>query len=358
MAKRNDDLSHHFEEKSEKEYLEDSMSEEQPELPKLEPADIIRMVTEDLDADIFVYSGELHRDGADGFLDIVDRANSRPNVLLVLSTPGGDADAAYIIARYLKREYEKFILCVYGYCKSAGTLLALGADEIIMSDRGEFGPLDVQIAKDDEIGRRSSGLDIPQSLEALSDQAFVVFEKQFTEIKDRSYGVITTKTAGEIASSIAIGLLSPITSQIDPLKIGETRRAINIAFHYGVRLNGDYERVARLVSDYPSHSFVIDFEEASDLFENVREPNEIECVLEYILIDYFLSQASYNCVRFPHPRGVVVAYIDPDEEQNDGEPETNQQTESIDTKNEVEFNERSKNSKGDKVGHTNASADG
>ena len=36
-------------------------------------------------------------------------------------------------------------------CKSAGTLLLIGATSLIISDRGELGPLDVQLSKPDEI---------------------------------------------------------------------------------------------------------------------------------------------------------------------------------------------------------------
>ena len=37
------------------------------------------------------------------------------------------------------------------HCKSAGTLLALGADEIIMSNLSELGPLDIQLPDRDYI---------------------------------------------------------------------------------------------------------------------------------------------------------------------------------------------------------------
>lgn len=239
-----------------------------------------------------------------------------------MSTFGGNADAAYIIARHIKRTYKKFILYVFGYCKSAGTLFALGADEIIMSCHGEFGPLDVQIAKADEIGYRSSGLEISQALEFLSEQAYNLFEKQFLEIKTRSSGVITTKTASEIASSITVGLLAPITSQIEPIKIGEMQRAVNIAYHYGIRLNETPTRVQRLINDYPSHSFVIDFNEAKEIFGNVREPNEKESLLELILIAYFKKETGYDCVRMPYPETMSVCLYS--KEKQDTEKETNE----------------------------------
>jgi hypothetical protein len=46
--------------------------------------------------------------------------------------------------------------------------------------------------------------------------------------------------------------------------MGEMRRAVNIAYHYGMRLNGNRERIMHLIEDYPTHTFVIDYDEASD----------------------------------------------------------------------------------------------
>jgi len=296
------------------------------DIHKLKPVDLIRLLSKRRDADIFLYSGELQRESANVFVNLLEKKRQKRNAILIVSTFGGNADAAYIIARYIKRTYKKFTLFVFGYCKSAGTLFALGADEIIMSCRGEFGPLDVQLAKADEIGYRSSGLDISQALDFLSTQAYNVFEKQFLEIKTRSSGVITTKTAGEIASSIVVGLLAPVTSQIDPMKMGEMQRAVNIAYHYGIRLNDDQTRVERLIHNYPSHSFVIDYNEAKELFGNVQEPNEIESLLELHLIAYFTQETGYDCIRMPHPETIFVC-LNPEEKQDEPKEANNHKEE-------------------------------
>lgn len=299
--------------------VDDKEKGEEIDLNNLKPHEIFDLVSTGLSADIFLYSGELIRDGADSFIELVESSRSNDNVVLILATPGGDADAAYIIARYLKRTYRKFILCVFGYCKSAGTLLALGADEIIMSCRGEFGPLDVQIPQADEIGLYSSGLDIVQALQSLSERAFQIWEEQFIGIKSKSLGVVTTKTAGEIASSLTVGLLSPITTQIDPLKMGEMYRAVKIAYQYGIRLSGDASKVRRLINSYPSHSFVIDYKEAEEIFGNVREPKPIETLMELILLKIFMEENGYDCIRLPSPKG-IIAYLNSDE-QDDEQPE-------------------------------------
>jgi hypothetical protein len=270
----------------------------------------IRAVQNQSDADLYLYSADVDADNADELIDLIfAKEERRNNAILILATYGGDPDAAYRMARALKRFYGKFILLVFGYCKSAGTLIAIGADEIIMSDFAELGPIDVQILKEDEF-KRSSGLDLQQSINVLGEGMYALFEKFFIETIYRSDGVISTQMATKVATDMAVGLLSPITSQIDPLKLGEQSRSIHVAFAYGVRLNPERANSVRsLVEDYPSHSFVIDREEARDLFQNVREPTPHELVLEAIL---------RQCVRSPTPQKLIYSldsFLDEDDEE-------------------------------------------
>jgi hypothetical protein len=242
----------------------------------------------------------------------VDASKRRSNAILVICTYGGDIDAAYIIARHLKRRYQKFILFVFGHCKSAGTLLALGANELYVSHNAEFGPLDVQLRKEDELGARNSGLDIRQSLASLQEAAYTMFTRYFFGLKFSTSGALTTKTTAEIASALTVGLLSPITAQLDPLRIGEFDRAVNVAIEYGHRLSGDPIRVDRLVSKYSTHSFVIDVEEAREIFSNVylltgEELSAVEFAFQVYLSKAGLGQAS---LRFPLMGGAIITYLD------------------------------------------------
>jgi len=50
------------------------------------------------------------------------------------------------------------LLYVFGYCKSAGTLVAVAADQIVMSEFGQFGPLDVQLSDKNEIFGQTAAL--------------------------------------------------------------------------------------------------------------------------------------------------------------------------------------------------------
>lgn len=251
-------------------------------------AQVAKAVADELDADVILYNGATYRTGADLLINQTATLRRKANVLFLLVTPGGDADAAYRITRWLQRKYERLILYVPGYCKSAGTLIAVGAHELVMSDRGELGPLDVQMSKRDELSESQSGLNVPATLGTLQRHALDTFMSTLLAIKVGSEGAVSLQMATEIATSMTTGLFAPIYGRIDPIHIGETTRAMNIASEYGERLlavgkNIGTEQLDYIVSEYPSHGFVIDREEASDLFRCVRDPKENESNLADLL---------------------------------------------------------------------------
>lgn len=243
-----------------------------------------------LDADILIYNGSIDRWTDRQVIDLCRKRKRRPNVMLILVTEGGDPDVAYRISRLLQFSYKRFWCFVSGYCKSAGTLLVLGAHELILSDHGELGPLDVQMAKKDEMWESESGLTVMTALTALHEKARLSFEHFFVQTKIKTGGNITLRTATEIAAKLTTGLFGPIYQQIDPMHVGEAGRSMSIAREYGRRLmnksqNFTLEVLDFLISGYPTHSFVIDSIEARAFFSHVRKPTAEENVLMELLGD-------------------------------------------------------------------------
>lgn len=64
---------------------------------------------------------------------------------LILHTPGGLALAAEQIARAISKHKGKVTVFVPHYAASGGTLIALGADEIVMDPNAVLGPVDPQV---------------------------------------------------------------------------------------------------------------------------------------------------------------------------------------------------------------------
>jgi hypothetical protein len=254
--------------------------------------DTLESYTTQQETDLFCFSGRIQQWSARNFVDsVLARSKHSKNAALFLCTYGGDPHSAFRMVRCLKKHYAggKIRLLIDGPCKSAGALIALGVDEIAFGPRGELGPLDTQLTKQDEILFMSSGLDILQALSVVTTNAFDSCFTNMIELVKRSGGSISTKTAADIASSVTAGVFQPITAQIDPLRMGEAQRSMRIAREYGERLKSKLLKpgaLEKLVQDYPSHGFVIDKEEALQYFTNVEDLSEVEAKLGQYLDDY------------------------------------------------------------------------
>lgn len=258
--------------------------------------EIMRRIVDASNADILLFNAPIERPGDRHLIKRCQSRKCRPNLFMILLTAGGDPDAAYRISRSLQSHYGKFTCCVSSYCKSAGALILLGAHELVFSEHGEIGPLDIQMAKKDDLWESESGLTVMTALTALHENAQEAFDHFLVTLTTRSGGRITVRTASEVAAKLTEALYSPISEQIDPIHMGEVYRSMAIAKEYGTRLiekskNCDLRALNSLISDYPSHGFVIDGEEASTLFRNVRNcsPNEAELLHELGSIAHILS---------------------------------------------------------------------
>lgn len=234
--------------------------------------------------DWFLYSGEVKRVIDFKFYEFVAEKKASEDVCLVLCTPGGTPDAAYKMGRYLQTRYDSFKLLIPGFCKSAGTLLAIAADELIFSPYGELGPLDIQMAKTDNLAGLESGLNISEAFLTLENRAKDTFHNLVVEITNNSGGIISFQTASHSAAEIVGSLFGQIFGKIDPEEVGSRARAMRIGEDYGARLNRKYGNLregalAILSQSYTSHGFVIDMEEAKGLFNQVREASDSEKAL-------------------------------------------------------------------------------
>lgn len=79
------------------------------------------------------------------FEELLFDVDPQKDLHLLLNSPGGDGEAAVRIARSAQTRSKSFVVIVPDTAKSAGTLLALGAHEIIMGPTSDLGPVDPQI---------------------------------------------------------------------------------------------------------------------------------------------------------------------------------------------------------------------
>ncbi len=186
---------------------------------------------------------------------------------ILLHTPGGVADIAYQVMRFFRRHCKTLNIIVPLQAKSAGTLMCLGADSIYMGEFGELGPIDVQIQNPIEKGSKSiSPLDEFKSAEFLRDYAVEILDI-FTLLIIRRSGM-SLKEALHESLHFTTEIMRPLYEQLDPLEIGEYKRALAIGEEYGDRLlamtkNPHRKAISQaLLSKFPSHGFVIDRVEA------------------------------------------------------------------------------------------------
>lgn len=84
------------------------------------------------------------------FQDQIEKLNGHA-VDLILETPGGSAEVAEDILRLLRDRFDDVSFIVPGWAKSAGTILVMGGDEILMGPGSALGPIDAQIEWKDKV---------------------------------------------------------------------------------------------------------------------------------------------------------------------------------------------------------------
>jgi hypothetical protein len=72
-------------------------------------------------------------------------ALSGPKLDVLIHSPGGYADAAETIVEELRRKFGHVRFIVPSYAKSAATMMVMSADEILMDEDAELGPIDPQM---------------------------------------------------------------------------------------------------------------------------------------------------------------------------------------------------------------------
>lgn len=87
----------------------------------------------------------IERDTAEQLLSVIRTVKPDQPIDIILHTPGGEVTAALQIANALKAHPGRKTAFIPYYAFSAGTLIALTTDEIVMGQQAVLGPIDPQI---------------------------------------------------------------------------------------------------------------------------------------------------------------------------------------------------------------------
>ncbi len=83
------------------------------------------------------------------FHDLLSKKKNIKKVDIYLETPGGSGETAEEIVKFLRNNFDMISFVISGEAKSAGTIITLSGDEILMTETGSLGPIDAQV----KIGR-------------------------------------------------------------------------------------------------------------------------------------------------------------------------------------------------------------
>ena len=165
---------------------------------------------------------------------------------LVLHTPGGLVLAATQIARAIFTRKGKVTVFVPHYAMSGGTLLALAADEIVMSEYAVLGPVDPQLGEYPaasilKAAHQKPIAEVDDKTLILADQA----EKAIAQMRHEVGELLANRYPSEKAEEIAKLMTSGTWTHDYPITY-ERARAL------GLPVNSNMpENVLRLMELYP-----------------------------------------------------------------------------------------------------------
>ena len=192
-------------------------------------------------------------------------------VLLILDSGGGRIEPAYLIGKML-REGTGLEVAVPRRAKSAATLICCAASHIHMGSLSELGPIDPQINGVPALGLKNA-------IQHLAE--------------------LTGKYPDAV--NLFVGYMC---KRVEPLALGYYERVVESSMQYAERLLAqafprepiqNRKAIARkLTYDYKDHGFVIDKQEASDVFpaQSIKVDTD-----EYLFSDMIYKEVEFvKCI--------------------------------------------------------------
>ena len=270
---------------------------------------------------------------------------------IILNSSGGSADEAYKMIRAFREKYSTVNVIIPFWAKSAATLFALGASKIVLHARGELGPIDAQIKKDDEKtieGEKSSALTVQSSIAQIEKRSREGMLEMFTRLRkpeeeDEESEIVKIGRAklAEMLLEYSAKFYIPLLSKIDPTEMGEMARILDIGQMYARRIlkqyNGDTpekqteDLLHFLVYECPDHGYVVDYHILKSFLPFVSRTDEEPFGKEYdkVIAEismYFMEQEWPKINNFfPFPSVSESGNIKTNETNNE-EPKPNTET--------------------------------
>lgn len=191
--------------------------------------------------------------------NLLDGIGKVKKISLLLYTSGGDMLAPIRIVKLIRNHCDEFEVLVPYKAHSAGTLICLGADIIVMGKLGELTPVDPTTAHPFNPQNPAN----PQ-------------QKLEVSVEDLNSYLLFAKERAEVKSEQMIDAYKLLVEKLHPLSIGNAYRAYRMARLLTERLlwlhmdkEKDNEKIKKIIKeitgDITIHAYPIDRDEAADL---------------------------------------------------------------------------------------------
>ena len=208
---------------------------------------------------------QIAADVPDVLLEHLDKYGKVNKISLIIYTCGGDTLAAYNIINLIREFCNELEIIVPNKCRSAGTLMTLGANSILMTKQATLGPIDPSIIR--PMSPIIPGTNPPQKLSLSVESVkgyFSLLKEEFGATSDSSLSAAYTKLAEQI-HPLVLGDVYRTQKQIQML----AQKMLEISYSNKKQIK---KIVSFLCSDSGSHDYTINRTEAKALGLNVESP--------------------------------------------------------------------------------------
>lgn len=200
------------------------------------------------------------------------RIGTSERLALFLYTPGGDSIAGWGLVNLIRQYCNRLLVLVPFRALSCGTLIALGADEIVMGKHGLLSPVDPSVAS-------PFNPSVPGAQQGGQVNLLPVSVEDMIGFLD-----LAREEAGLKSEESLVEVLKLLASHVHPLALGAVYRARAQSSSLAMRLlsihvkdKAKVERVVkRLTQELPTHSYLIGRQEAtSELGLSISEVSDV-----------------------------------------------------------------------------------
>ncbi|MFH2116674.1 MAG: serine protease [Bacillota bacterium] len=217
-------------------------------------------------------------------------------ITLILYTLGGNTLAAWNIVNMIREYCQYFEVIVLNKARSAGTLISLGANTIIMNNLSTLGPIDPSLTGpfNPVLPNTNPPIQIPISVEDV--KGYVEFAKNEMNIKrGKEFKEIYSKLSDKI-NPLVIGSIYRSKEQIKML----AKKLLNMHFS-GYKYFKKKKIISFLCSDSGSHDYTINKKEAIQLglpIEVIKDGlNEPLALLLKNIVEDLMLDNDYDPIR-------------------------------------------------------------